>query len=79
MCVCVCVCVCVFSYLKSIPILGEEQMADDTQLEVVLTREFIGKQLILLVGCLDTAEEGGRSAHTAAPCHQYSKTLLSDF
>ncbi|XP_076150905.1 condensin complex subunit 3 isoform X1 [Alosa pseudoharengus] len=49
-----------YGYLKRIPILGEEQMADDTQLEMVLTREFIGKQLILLVGCLDTAEEGGR-------------------
>ncbi|XP_062386691.1 condensin complex subunit 3 isoform X2 [Sardina pilchardus] len=49
-----------YGYLKRIPMLGEEQMADDTQLEMVLTREFIGKQLILLVGCLDTAEEGGR-------------------
>lgn len=49
-----------FGYLKSIPMLGEGQIADDAQLELVLTREFVGKQLILLVGCLDTVEEGGR-------------------
>ncbi|XP_072517939.1 condensin complex subunit 3 [Salminus brasiliensis] len=49
-----------YSYLKSIPLLTEEQRADMGQLELVMTREFIGQQLILLVGCLDTAEEGGR-------------------
>jgi len=32
-----------------------------TQLEMVMTQEFVGQQLILLVGCLDTSEEGGRS------------------
>ncbi|XP_063055418.1 condensin complex subunit 3 [Engraulis encrasicolus] len=49
-----------YGYLKSIPMLGQDQMADDQQLDEVLSKEFIGKQLILLVGCLDTAEEGGR-------------------
>ncbi|XP_036444772.1 condensin complex subunit 3 isoform X3 [Colossoma macropomum] len=49
-----------YSYLKSVPLLSEEQRADMTQLELVMTKEFIGQQLILLVGCLDTTEEGGR-------------------
>lgn len=50
-----------FSFLKSITQLSEEQRADMTQLEMVMTQEFVGQQLILLVGCLDTSEEGGRS------------------
>lgn len=50
-----------FSFLKSISQLSEEQRADMTQLEMVMTQEFVGQQLILLVGCLDTSEEGGRS------------------
>ncbi|XP_048851704.1 condensin complex subunit 3 isoform X2 [Brienomyrus brachyistius] len=49
-----------YGYLKSIPMLSEENRADFSQVEVVMTKEFIGQQLILLVGCLDTAEEGGR-------------------
>ncbi|KAK1175549.1 condensin complex subunit 3-like [Acipenser oxyrinchus oxyrinchus] len=49
-----------YGYLKSIPVMSEEQKADFAQLENVMTKEFIGQQLILLVGCLDTAEEGGR-------------------
>uniref|UniRef100_A0AAY4AQQ2 Nuclear condensin complex subunit 3 C-terminal domain-containing protein n=1 Tax=Denticeps clupeoides TaxID=299321 RepID=A0AAY4AQQ2_9TELE len=49
-----------YGYLKSIPILTDENMADDAQLELVMTKEFIGQQLILMVACLDTAEEGGR-------------------
>lgn len=40
--------------------MTEEQKTDFAQLENVMTKEFIGQQLILLVGCLDTAEEGGR-------------------
>ncbi len=32
-----------------------------TQLEMAMTQEFAGQQLIMLVGCLDTSEEGGRS------------------
>ncbi|MFT7807528.1 condensin complex subunit 3-like [Arapaima gigas] len=49
-----------YGYLKSIPALSEEARADISQVDVVLSKEFIGQQLILLVGCLDTAEEGGR-------------------
>ncbi|MBN3286093.1 CND3 protein, partial [Polyodon spathula] len=49
-----------YGYLKSIPVMTEEQKADFTQVESVMTKEFISQQLILLVGCLDTAEEGGR-------------------
>ncbi|XP_030643568.1 condensin complex subunit 3 [Chanos chanos] len=49
-----------YSYLKGIPVLSEEQRADFSQLEMVMTKEFIGQQLILLIDCLDTAEEGGR-------------------
>ncbi|XP_076872309.1 LOW QUALITY PROTEIN: condensin complex subunit 3 [Brachyhypopomus gauderio] len=49
-----------YSYLKTVPLMSEEEKADMTQLELVMTREFIGQQLIQLVGCLDTAEEGGR-------------------
>lgn len=47
-------------YLKGVPVLSEEQRADFTQLEMVMTREFISQQLIHLTGCLDTNEEGGR-------------------
>ncbi|XP_028657605.1 condensin complex subunit 3 isoform X1 [Erpetoichthys calabaricus] len=47
-------------FLKSIPVLTEEQKADFKYLENVMTKEFIGQQLVILVGCLDTAEEGGR-------------------
>ncbi|XP_033871487.3 condensin complex subunit 3-like [Acipenser ruthenus] len=49
-----------YGYLKSIPVMTEEQKADFAQVENVMTKEFISQQLILLVGCLDTAEEGGR-------------------
>lgn len=47
------------------PILSEEQRADFNQLELVMTKEFISQQLIHLIGCLDTNEEGGRYAPTA--------------
>ncbi|CAJ1052232.1 condensin complex subunit 3 [Xyrichtys novacula] len=47
-------------YLKSVPLLTEEQRADFNQLELVMTKEFISQQLIHLIGCLDTNEEGGR-------------------
>lgn len=42
------------------PVLSEEQRADFNQLELVMTKEFISQQLIHLIGCLDTNEEGGR-------------------
>ncbi|MEE6462406.1 hypothetical protein FKM82_001582 [Ascaphus truei] len=48
------------SYLQNPAVLTEEQKADMTQIEDMLTKEFIGQQLILIVGCLDTSEEGGR-------------------
>ncbi|XP_066501995.1 condensin complex subunit 3 [Hoplias malabaricus] len=49
-----------YSYLKGVPCLEEDHRADLTQLELVMTKEFIGQQLVRLVGCLDTSEEGGR-------------------
>ncbi|RVE76276.1 hypothetical protein OJAV_G00006640 [Oryzias javanicus] len=47
-------------YLKAVPLLTEEQRADFNQLELVMTKEFISQQLIHLIRCLDTNEEGGR-------------------
>ncbi|KAK7929251.1 hypothetical protein WMY93_005646 [Mugilogobius chulae] len=47
-------------YLKSVPVLSEEERADFNQLELVMTKEFISQQLIHLIGCLDTNEEGSR-------------------
>ncbi|KAM4709366.1 condensin complex subunit 3 isoform 2-T2 [Discoglossus pictus] len=48
------------SYLLSLPVLTEEQKADITKIEDLMTKEFISQQLILIIGCLDTSEEGGR-------------------
>ncbi|XP_077381621.1 condensin complex subunit 3 isoform X2 [Festucalex cinctus] len=48
-----------YEYLKVLPVLSEEQRADLTQLELVMTKDFISQQLIHLIGCLDP-EEGGR-------------------
>ncbi|KAI3353201.1 hypothetical protein L3Q82_019761, partial [Scortum barcoo] len=49
-----------YGYLKAVPVLSEEQRADFNQLELVMTKEFISQQLIHLISCLDTNEEGGR-------------------
>ncbi|KAG7485689.1 condensin complex subunit 3 [Solea senegalensis] len=49
-----------YGYLREVPVLSEEQRADFNQLELVMTKEFISQQLIHLIGCLDTNEEGGR-------------------
>lgn len=49
-----------FSYLQSMPILSEEQKEDFNCFEKLMTKEFIGQQLILIIGCMDTMEEGGR-------------------
>ncbi|XP_061627158.1 condensin complex subunit 3 isoform X1 [Phyllopteryx taeniolatus] len=49
-----------YGYLKAVPVLSEEQRADFSQLELVMTKDFISQQLIHLIGCLDTNEEGGR-------------------
>lgn len=51
--------------LKSVPVLSEEQRADFNQVELVMTREFISQQLIHLIVCLDTNEEGGRKCISA--------------
>uniref|UniRef100_A0AAY5K1E0 Nuclear condensin complex subunit 3 C-terminal domain-containing protein n=1 Tax=Esox lucius TaxID=8010 RepID=A0AAY5K1E0_ESOLU len=49
-----------YGYVKAVPLLSEEQRGDFAQLELVMTKEFISQQLIHLIGCLDTNEEGGR-------------------
>lgn len=49
-----------FSYLQNMPILSEEQKEDFNCFENLMTKEFIGQQLILIIGCMDTMEEGGR-------------------
>lgn len=49
-----------FGFLKNITVLEEEEKSDFARVEAVMTQEFIGQQLIHLVSCLDTAEEGGR-------------------
>uniref|UniRef100_A0A8C9MEE5 Non-SMC condensin I complex subunit G n=1 Tax=Serinus canaria TaxID=9135 RepID=A0A8C9MEE5_SERCA len=48
------------SYLQNMPILTEERKEDFNCFENLMTKEFIGQQLILIIGCMDTMEEGGR-------------------
>ncbi|NXS56028.1 CND3 protein, partial [Brachypteracias leptosomus] len=48
------------SYLKNMPVLTEEQKEDFNCFENLMTKEFIGQQLILIIDCMDTTEEGGR-------------------
>ncbi|XP_032881961.1 condensin complex subunit 3 [Amblyraja radiata] len=48
------------SFLKNLPVLKESLRADFTQVEDVMKKEFISQELLSLVGCLDTSEEGGR-------------------
>ncbi|XP_018424764.1 PREDICTED: condensin complex subunit 3 [Nanorana parkeri] len=48
------------SYLQTLPVLTEEEKADMTKIEDLMTKAFIGQQLINIIGCLDTSEEGGR-------------------
>ncbi|KAM6205994.1 condensin complex subunit 3 isoform 2-T2 [Sarcoramphus papa] len=48
------------SYLQNMPVLSEEEREDFTCFENLMTKEFIGQQLILIIGCMDTTEEGGR-------------------
>lgn len=50
----------VISFLKNLPVLKESLRADFTQVEDVMKKEFISQELLSLVGCLDTSEEGGR-------------------
>nr|XP_045017524.1 condensin complex subunit 3 isoform X2 [Jaculus jaculus] len=48
------------SYIQSIPAVNEEQRSDFSYIGNLMTREFIGQQLILIIKSLDTSEEGGR-------------------
>ncbi|NXT54674.1 CND3 protein, partial [Pluvianellus socialis] len=48
------------SYLQNMPVLSEKQREDFTCFENLMTKEFIGQQLILIIDCMDTTEEGGR-------------------
>ncbi|XP_060221341.1 condensin complex subunit 3 [Meriones unguiculatus] len=48
------------SYIQSFPVISEEQRGDFTYIGNLMTREFIGQQLILIIKSLDTSEEGGR-------------------
>ncbi|NXK94704.1 CND3 protein, partial [Formicarius rufipectus] len=48
------------SYIQKMPVLTEEQKEDFNCFENMMTKEFIGQQLILIIGCMDTTEEGGR-------------------
>ncbi|NXF88118.1 CND3 protein, partial [Eubucco bourcierii] len=49
-----------FSYLQNIPVVTEEQKEDFSFFENLMTKEFVGQQLILIIDCMDTSEEGGR-------------------
>ncbi|XP_065763601.1 condensin complex subunit 3 [Muntiacus reevesi] len=48
------------SYVQSIPVVNEEQRGDFSYIGNLMTKEFIGQQLILIIKSLDTNEEGGR-------------------
>ncbi|XP_059844914.1 condensin complex subunit 3 [Hypanus sabinus] len=48
------------SYLKNLPVLKESMKANFAEVEDVMKKEFISQELLNLVGCLDTSEEGGR-------------------
>ncbi|KAK1346029.1 hypothetical protein QTO34_008498 [Cnephaeus nilssonii] len=48
------------SYIQSIPVVDDEHRNDFSYIEHLMTKEFIGQQLILIIKSLDTNEEGGR-------------------
>lgn len=48
------------SYLRTLHVLTEDEKADMTKIEDLMTKAFIGQELIHIIGCLDTSEEGGR-------------------
>ncbi|XP_037685400.1 condensin complex subunit 3 [Choloepus didactylus] len=48
------------SYIQSIPAVNDEQRGDFSYIGNLMTKEFIGQQLILIIKSLDTNEEGGR-------------------
>ncbi|CAL8333990.1 unnamed protein product [Lota lota] len=47
-------------FVRTLPVLSEEQRAEFNTLEMAMRKEFISQQLIHLASCLDTKEEGGR-------------------
>uniref|UniRef100_A0A8I5TUT0 Non-SMC condensin I complex subunit G n=1 Tax=Pongo abelii TaxID=9601 RepID=A0A8I5TUT0_PONAB len=48
------------SYIQSIPVVNEEHRGDFSYIGNLMTKEFVGQQLILIIKSLDTSEEGGR-------------------
>ncbi|XP_016055240.1 PREDICTED: condensin complex subunit 3 isoform X2 [Miniopterus natalensis] len=48
------------SYIQSIPIVDDGHRNDFSYIGHLMTKEFIGQQLILIIKSLDTSEEGGR-------------------
>ncbi|XP_076992611.1 condensin complex subunit 3 [Tamandua tetradactyla] len=48
------------SYIQSLPVVTDEQRSDFSYIGNLMTKEFIGQQLILIIKSLDTNEEGGR-------------------
>ncbi|NXT77586.1 CND3 protein, partial [Zapornia atra] len=48
------------SYVQNMPVLSEEQRQDYACFANLMTKEFISQQLILILGCMDITEEGGR-------------------
>lgn len=49
-----------FSYIQSIPVVEDEKKNDFSYIGNLMSKEFIGQQLILIIKSLDTSEEGGR-------------------
>ncbi|XP_072476440.1 condensin complex subunit 3 isoform X1 [Notamacropus eugenii] len=47
-------------YIQNIPVVTEEKRGDFAFMENLMTKDFIGQQLILIIKSLDTNEEGGR-------------------
>uniref|UniRef100_A0A8P0PDH0 Non-SMC condensin I complex subunit G n=2 Tax=Canis lupus familiaris TaxID=9615 RepID=A0A8P0PDH0_CANLF len=48
------------SYIQSIPVVSDENKSDFSYIGNLMSKEFIGQQLILIIKSLDTSEEGGR-------------------
>ncbi|XP_030881666.1 condensin complex subunit 3 [Leptonychotes weddellii] len=48
------------SYIQSIPVVKDEMKNDFSYIGNLMSKEFIGQQLILIIKSLDTSEEGGR-------------------
>lgn len=42
------------------PVLNGDKKEDMDFIEHLMTKEFVGQQLLIIIGCMDTAEEGGR-------------------